>query len=206
MRLASILHTTERAVKIQGFFMLQWIGLLWLFEIVDFFWLGRLDMFGIEPRQVSDLLCIATAPFVHFGFGHLMANTIPLLVLGWLTLATGWRRFWITSIFVAGVSGLGIWIFGRSSGSVIMKHGGVSTLIFGYFGYLLAFGIFQRSVLWIVISAAVGLIYGTSIFAGVLPGKAGVSWEGHLFGFVAGLMAAWLLRPRSSDSVRGERS
>ncbi|MFT5470081.1 MAG: membrane associated rhomboid family serine protease [Verrucomicrobiales bacterium] len=180
----------------QGKFMLCWIALLWILEILDVVLGHRLDNFGIEPRRLASLPAIFTAPFLHYGFGHVAANSVPLFVLGWLTLATGRSRFWTVSFVIVVVSGLAVWLLGRGSvgEGLIVKHAGASLLIFGYFGFLVVYGFIRRSPLWIVVAIAVGLIYGASMLGGVVPGQDQISWEGHLFGLLAGVLAAYLLK------------
>ena len=194
-RLASLLGATERTVGRQGMFMGGWILLLWLIEIVRHV-VPALNHLGVEPRRLSELPSILTAPFLHFGFGHLAANTLPLLVLGWLTLASGWRRFWIASLTIAIGAGLGVWLLARPG-----NHAGASLLIFGYFGYLITFGFLQRSIPWILVAVAVGGVYGSVMLAGLAPLRGAVSWEGHLFGILGGALAAWLLRPRTTPPI-----
>lgn len=176
--------------------MLIWIALLWALEIVDVVLGNRLDNFGIEPRRIASLPAIFTAPFLHYGFGHVAANSVPLFVLGWLTLASGRSRFWTVSFIIAVSSGLAIWALARGSAGdgVVIKHAGASILIFGYFGFLVVFGFLRKSVLGIIVAIAVGLIYGASMLGGIVPGQEQISWEGHLFGLLGGVFAAWLLK------------
>ncbi len=165
-------------------------GLLWVIEILDTVLGGALDGFGVIPRSVSWLWGIAFAPFLHGGFGHLIANTFPLLVLGTLTMARKRMDFWVVSIASAITAGLGAWLFG-ASGTV---HIGASGVIFGYFGFLLGRGIYERRPGAIVLSLLVGWFFGSMLW-GVLPIVAGVgiSWQSHLFGFLGGALTARLM-------------
>ncbi|MEX1019584.1 MAG: rhomboid family intramembrane serine protease [Litorilinea sp.] len=173
--------------------LLTLIALLWLLEIVDLIlWHVPLDAFGIRPRTLVGLRQILFAPFLHVGFAHLTANTIPLLVLGWLVLLRSTRDFVLVSLLATGVSGLGVWITAPS----YTVHLGASGVIFGYLGYLWARGFFERSVAALVLGAIAALLYG-GILWGVLPGQAGVSWQAHLFGFLGGIGAASLLAQRN---------
>lgn len=115
------------------------------------------------------------------------ANTVPFLVLGWLVMLRNTKDFWVVSVVSALVSGLGTWLFGRSA-----YHIGASGMIFGYFGYLLFRGYFERSITAIAISLLVIFAYGSMIY-GILPSSHWISWEGHLFGFIGGAIAAKLL-------------
>jgi membrane associated rhomboid family serine protease len=165
------------------------VATLWILEIADqlFFW-GRLDSFGIRPRTWRGLGNIFLAPWLHMGFGHLVANTVPLVVLGWLVMVRRTRDFWLVALVAATVSGLGIWLFG--GGRTI--HLGASGVIFGLLGALLARAYFERSWLALLVALVAGLLYGGMLW-GVLPLTPGVSWLGHAFGFVGGVLAARLL-------------
>lgn len=165
------------------------IGLMWLIEILDVFVGGRLNFFGIIPRTEVGLRGILFAPFLHHGFPHLISNTIPFITLGWFVMLREVREFFTVSAIALLSSGVGVWLFGAPG-----IHLGASGVIFGYFGFLLSRAYFERSALAIAVSAAVGLLYGSLIW-GVLPTRYGISWEGHLFGFLGGVLAAnWLSR------------
>lgn len=162
------------------------IAIFWAIEILDLLvFNGGLDSFGIKPHSIIGLRGILFAPFLHGGFGHLMANTIPFITLGWLTMIQEKNDFYIVTFLSAFVGGIGVWIFG-SPNSV---HIGASILIYGYLGFLLLRGYFQKNIPSIALSVFVAVAYG-SLIAGVLPGSIGVSWQGHLFGFVGGAIAA----------------
>ena len=165
------------------------VGIFWLVEIIDIFiFKGRLDNFGIKPKSIVGLRGIIFAPFLHGGFGHLIANTIPFLTLGWLTMIQETSDFFIVSIVTAVIGGIGVWLFG-GAGSV---HIGASILIYGYLGFLLLRGYFQKNIPSILLSIIVFILYGGLLF-GVLPSQIGVSWQGHLFGFLGGAIAAWAI-------------
>lgn len=165
------------------------IAIFWVVEILDFFiFKGSLDNFGIKPHNVNQLWGILLAPFLHGGFRHLMANTIPFLTLGWLTMIRDTKDFYIVSLITALTGGIGVWIFG-SPNSV---HIGASILIYGYLGFLLLRGYFQKNIPSIALSLFVALAYGSLIW-GVFPSQIGVSWQGHLFGFLGGAIAAKII-------------
>ena len=168
-------------------------ALMWITEFIDiFFFRGRLDAFGIRPHSFIGLRGILFAPFLHGGLGHLIANTIPFLTLGWFVMLRETSDFFVVSIITMLVSGLGVWL----TGSPYSIHVGASGIIFGYFGFLLLRGYFERSFAAILFSLVVGFLYGGMIW-GVLPIQYGISWQGHLFGFVGGAIAARLLaKPR----------
>jgi membrane associated rhomboid family serine protease len=165
------------------------VGFLWLAEIFDALLLrGALDGFGIQPRALTSLPAVLVAPLLHAGFGHLLANTIPFVVLGWLVM---WRR--TSDLFVVGLAsaigaGLGVWLFGGAN----TIHLGISGVVFGLLGYLLARGYYERSIHAIALALVALFLYGGMLW-GVLPLQQGVSWQGHLFGFVGGVVAAYIM-------------
>ena len=163
--------------------ILAWtVGLLWVIELADLFVFHRqLDRYGIHPRDTHWLWGILFAPFLHAGLGHLIANTVPLVVLGWLVMLRRTSDFFVVGACAALASGLGAWLLG-SPGSV---HVGASGVIFGFLGYLLARGYFERSVGSILVAILVGILYGGALW-GLLPVTPGISWQGHLFGFLGG--------------------
>ncbi|MEV7005366.1 rhomboid family intramembrane serine protease [Streptosporangium sp. NPDC051022] len=165
------------------------VAAMWAIEIVDYVVPGDLDGYGIRSWNIEGLGGIFLAPFLHAGFGHLMANSLPLLILGFLAALRGLGKFLLASLIIIVVSGLGVWF--TSSPMVVTV--GASGLIFGYFGFVLARGLFDRRILDIVIGLGVAAAY-YSIIWGVLPGEAGISWQGHLFGLIGGIIAAWVLR------------
>jgi membrane associated rhomboid family serine protease len=162
--------------------------LAWGVEIVNLLLFhDKLDTFGIYPRSVPGLIGILFAPFLHGGFWHLLGNTIPFVTLGWLVMLRNTSDFFVVSIVAALVGGLGTWLIGSPG-----YHIGASGVIFGYLGYLLARGYFERSIVSIGFSLFVGMVYGSMLW-GVFPMQRYVSWEGHLCGFIGGVIAAWLL-------------
>ncbi len=177
-------------LKAQIAFLGGWTGIEAGLEAVDQFVVARsLDVSGIHPRDLQGLWGILCAPLLHGGFGHLAANTVPYLVLGWYVIAGRKGDFFLVSAIVIVLGGAGVWLTAPANS----VHIGASGLIFGYLGFLLARGLFERSLGSILVAVIVGLLYGGLIF-GVLPsGESGVSWQGHLFGFVGGAIAAKLL-------------
>jgi membrane associated rhomboid family serine protease len=154
---------------------------------------------GIIPRRISGLDGIAFAPFLHANAEHIQANSIPLAIFGGLVILRSIGRFFAVTIWVILVGGLGVWLFGRTA-----CHIGASGLIFGYFGYLLAGGIFERRVLPILLTVTVGYFYSHLLF-GVLPSHPSVSWEGHLCGLFSGILAAWFSFNKHAESEESKR-
>lgn len=139
---------------------------------------------AVVPRRFDGLSGILGAPLVHGSFAHLAANTFPLLVLGGMVALRGVARYVTTTLAVAVLGGLGLWVLGRNA-----AHVGASGLVFGYFGYLVGRGYYERSLSSVAVAAGVAVVYGGMI-AGVLPRDDGVSWEAHLFGLLAGALCA----------------
>ncbi|MEQ9323971.1 MAG: rhomboid family intramembrane serine protease [Polyangiaceae bacterium] len=191
-----IWQDVKKGLKVQATILLGFVSLLWLLELVDtFLLLGYLDRFGIRPRQVEGLWGIFTAPFLHGGIGHLAANTGPLLALGWFVMWRRTRDWFLVALIGSVIGGLGVWLVG--AGNSI--HIGASILCFAFLGYLMLRGWFDRRVVPIVGSIVIAGLYGGLLF-GVLPGQTGISWEGHLFGFLGGIVAARLLAKSSAAS------
>lgn len=166
---------------------------MWIEEIVDDCFLdGRLDGLGVIPRTTFGLIGVPLHPFLHLGFGHLMTNTIAFVILGWLVLL---RETWhFVAVFVASMlfGGLGVWVFGRDA-----SHIGASGVIYGFMGYLMLVGLFERKFGTILLSLIVGVTFSSALL-GMLPMSDHVSWEGHLFGFLSGgAMARVLAKKRA---------
>ncbi|KWX57290.1 rhomboid family intramembrane serine protease [Mycobacterium sp. NAZ190054] len=197
-----------------GLTILSFVVLLWVIELFDSLTGHRLDSNGIRPMETDGLSGILFAPLLHSNWEHLMANTGPALVLGFLMTLAGLSRFLYATAIVWIVGGLGTWLIGNVGaptyqGMVVeTNHIGASGLIFGWLTFLIVFGFFTRKVWEIVVGVVVLFIYG-SILLGVLPGTFGVSWQGHLCGAAAGVLAAYLLSSperRARESRRGATS
>lgn len=179
-------------LKTQAIILGGFIALMWAVEIIDLLFLGgTLDRYGIRPRSITGLRGILFAPFLHGGLAHIVANTIPFLTLGWLIMLRETSDFFVVTAMTMLVSGLGTWLIGPTNSI----HIGASGLVFGYLGFLLLRGYFERSVTAILFSIIVGSLYGGLLW-GVLPLQYGISWQGHLFGFIGGVMAARLVGRR----------
>jgi membrane associated rhomboid family serine protease len=178
--------------------MLAWVGLLWLIEALDVASSHSLDTFGIVPREIGELRDIIPAAFIHFGFDHVAANSVPLLVLGFIAALRGIGRFLGVAFVITLTSGFGVWLVAPAH----TNTAGASGVVFGLFGYLLVRGFVDRRLLDIAVGLVIAALYG-SILWGVLPTAQGVSWQGHLFGLIGGVAAAFLLRERRQDGLRG---
>ena len=146
---------------------------------------GALLKFGIVPRTTDGLIGILVAPFLHANLDHLVANTVPFLLFGWLVMLRDRRHFAVVTLLAMLGSGLLSWTLGAPNSI----HIGASGVVFGYFGFLLLAGWYARSAGSIAISLLVGVLWGGTVL-GVLPGTPGISWQGHLGGFIGGVLAA----------------
>jgi membrane associated rhomboid family serine protease len=178
--------------------ILAFLALLYAVELLDTLTGHRLDQAGIRPREADGLDGIAFAPVLHLGWPHLLGNTAPLLVFGFLILLTGVARWLAVTAVVWVVGGAGTWLTGQP-GSL---HLGASVLAFGWLVYLLLRGLFSRRPGQVLLVLLLLVLYG-SILWGVLPGQPGISWQGHLFGAVGGALAAWWWGER--DRTRNPR-
>ena len=162
---------------------------IWIVQIINFVLGFNLNQwFGLEPRDFGGLIGIPASPFLHANFPHIIANTVPLVVLGGMAAMASPKRFMDSTIIIVLLGGLLVWLLARGGNRV---HVGASGLVFGYLGYVVALGIFERSFRAIAMAVFAGLLYG-GLILGVLPDHR-VSWESHLFGAMAGAAAAWIL-------------
>ncbi|MGO9929890.1 MAG: rhomboid family intramembrane serine protease [Mycobacterium sp.] len=184
------------AWMVGGATILTFVALLYLIELIDQLTRHSLDANGIRPLEADGLWGVIFAPVLHANWQHLMANTVPLLVLGFLMTLAGVSRFVWASVIVWILGGFGTWLIGNvGSNCGPTDHIGASGLIFGWLAFLLVFGIFVRRFWDIVIGLLVLLAYG-GILLGAVPELdkcGGVSWQGHLCGALAGVLAAYLL-------------
>lgn len=179
-----------QSIKEHALLLFGLLAIMWAVEVIDFLLpMVDLDQLGIRPRSESGLVGIMISPFLHVGFGHLISNSIPFLLLGGLVMTGGRRQFLMLSVWATLVGGSGVWLLGGSR----TVHLGASLLIFGYLGFLLSRGIAERSISGVLVSLGLLFGYGGMLY-GVLPGQPGISWLGHLSGFLAGVAAAWIFR------------
>ena len=164
------------------------VGLMWLIEIVDVAMNGSLDQHGIIARTPEGLVGIITAPFLHLGFGHLISNTLPLVTLGALIAISGARRLFAVTAIVIVIGGFGTWLISPPNTITI----GASGLVFGYASYLVVRGLFNRRIGQVLIGLVVIIVWGSALLGSLIP-QDGISWQGHLCGAIAGVLAAWVL-------------
>ena len=185
--------------------LVAFVATIWVVQFVNVFVDYNLNQYGLAPRTIEGLRGIPLGPFLHGGFGHLISNSFPLLILGGLVAARGQANFVGVTLFIVFIGGLVLWCVGRpwpwdNAQNVI--HVGASGLVFGYFGYLVARGWCERSFLSIIVAVLVILVFGSGIFLGLLPTAPYISWEGHLCGLAAGVMIAAFTR----DQLRKRRT
>ena len=191
--------------RVRGFaFVGAMVAVMWVVEVLDVAGLN-LDSNGIHPRDADTLPDIAFAPFLHAGWGHLIGNTVPFLILGATIALSGLVRTAAVTGIVALVGGLGTWLIGPAN----TNHIGASGLVFGFAAYLISRGIFSRKPIHLAAGVAVLAIYGATLLFSLVP-HPGISWQGHLFGAIGGVVAARVLdRPRpvaAAASRRGGRA
>jgi len=188
--------TTRNRIGFLGaaFSMGLLVGLLWLLEVVDQASGNSLDQYGIEPRTGEGLFEVFTAPFLHLGWAHLAANTLPFFVLGVIVLLDGWRSWLTVTLWVVVVSGATVWLI-APAGSVTL---GASGVVFGWLTYLMVRGLYTRAPGQVALGAVLFLFYG-GLLLRVLPTNTAVSWQAHLGGAIGGILAASRQRRRPVD-------
>ncbi|HKP91463.1 MAG TPA: rhomboid family intramembrane serine protease [Thermoleophilaceae bacterium] len=175
------------------------VALMWVLEIYDQATGESLDQYGIEPHDVDGLGGIFLAPFLHAGFGHLIGNTVPFVLLGFTIALGGILRVAATTLIVIVVGGLGTWLIAPTG----TDHIGASGVVFGYATYLIARGLYSRRPLHLGIGLVVLGVYGSTLLFGLVP-RDGISWQGHLCGGIGGIVAARLLDRRAARAAAPE--
>jgi membrane associated rhomboid family serine protease len=174
------------------FVMVGFIALIWVLQIFNWASHYRLDFdYGILPRSIGRLPQIFSAPFLHFSWDHIEGNSGPLFVFGLLSAYRGVTKFLGVTLIVAVTSGLAVWLFQGGSELTV----GASGLIFGYFGYVLSRGVFDRNLIDALAALVMALSYAY-ILTVAIPGTPGVSWIGHLGGLIGGIASGWIFRTR----------
>jgi membrane associated rhomboid family serine protease len=167
-------------------FLLQILTILWFFYLLTVLSGGRLLYLGIIPRQIRGLIGIIFAPLLHAHFNHIFFNSIPMIVLSNFILIKGIFYYSIATAFITISSGVLLWLFGTPG-----LHVGASALITGYWGLLVSNSIKQPDLTTFILGM-VCIYYFAGIFLGIFPRQKGVSWEGHLFGLIAGILFSYL--------------
>ncbi len=182
-------------MKKQIFIPLSFLFTIWVVNIFQFVYRLDFGYLGIYPRDTTTLFGIFTSPIIHGSWGHLLSNSIPLLVLGLLLFFTYERiAIWVWT-FNYFLTGLMVWLFARDS-----YHIGASGIVYGLASFLLFIGFFRMDIKSIAVSSGVALFYGGMVW-GIFPLERGISWESHLFGGIVGLLLAFLYRNKFKDTL-----
>lgn len=173
--------------KLVGAFAI--VAIMWLVFLADFIFPGNFNSMGVTPRTVKGLFGIVFSPFLHAGLWHIVSNSIPIFVLTFV-LSLFYERIavkvWALSALIGGAM---VWLLSWRNAT----HVGMSGVIFGLLGFLLASGIFRKSFKSIIVALIIFFLYGGALW-GVIPRNPHVSWEGHLFGLISGIFLAWIFR------------
>jgi membrane associated rhomboid family serine protease len=161
---------------------------LWFVHLLSLLFSEDLSKLGLLPRNLVGLFGIFTSPLIHADFSHLISNTIPLIVLGYIIFSFYPKVSYILFIFIYFFTGLLVWIFARQ-----VFHIGASGVVYGFVSFLFFSGIFRRDNTSIALALVITFLYGGLVW-GIIPGWKGISWESHLFGAITGLTAAYLFR------------
>ena len=181
------------------FVMVAFIAIIWIVQIAN--WADHYQLsaeYGIRPRDAGSLPDIFSAPFLHFSWAHIEGNSGPLFIFGFLAAYRGVRKFLGVTLLVAITSGLGAWLF-ESTNSV---GAGASGIVFGYLGYIIVRGLFDRHLVDLVIGLVMALSFAYQ-FTVLLP-QHGIGWQDHIGGLVGGVVAGWLFRDRRRRGRAGQ--
>jgi len=174
------------------------VAIMWALEAINALASNQLSVSdGIYARNVDHVWAIFTAPFLHFSWQHLVANTIPFAFMGLIIALQGARRLLLVTLIVIVVAGLGTWLIAPSG----TDTAGASGVVFGYATYLFARGFFNRSALELLTGLVVGVVWGGALLSSIVP-HTGVSWQGHVCGAIGGILAAYVLRRDHPRQVR----
>ncbi|MFO0619624.1 MAG: rhomboid family intramembrane serine protease, partial [Polyangiaceae bacterium] len=171
--------------------------LLWIVQLVNAIGGHWLDGLGIIPRTLTGLKGILFAPFLHASWGHLLSNTVPLLILGWMVMLRKKRDFFYVAGVSGGIAGIGTWLIGHTG-----VHLGASSVVFGLIGYLISRAVMERKFWSILAAVATLFLYGGALF-GIFPTSVGISWEGHLFGLLGGIAASYFMLKNAKQAAVG---
>jgi membrane associated rhomboid family serine protease len=173
------------------------VAVMWIIEVINTVDSNRLDNDGIWARNVGRVWGIFTAPLIHGSFQHLIDNTIPFVFMGLIIALAGAARLALVTAIVIVIGGIGTWLISPAGAPTI----GASGVVFGYATYLFVRGFFDRSALELLTGLIVGVVWGGALLSSLVP-HTGISWQGHLCGGIAGVIAAWLLAGRSRSARR----
>jgi membrane associated rhomboid family serine protease len=173
------------------FVMAGVLAVLWVIQIIN--WADGYHLtltYGIVPREIGRLPDLFTAPFLHFSWAHIEGNSGPLFIFGFLAAYRGVKKFFAVTLLVIMTSGLAAWLFEPAN----TVGAGASGVVFGYFGYIMVRGFFDRHVIDMAIGAIMALCFAYQ-FTVLLP-QAGIGWQAHIGGLVGGIAAGWIFRDK----------
>ena len=182
-----------------GRLLVAMVAVMWIVEAINAVDSQQLDDAGIRPRQVSGLSGVLLAPFLHVSWAHLIGNTVPFVILGGAIALTEGMRLAVVTALVAIVGGFGTWAIAPAGSTTV----GASGIVFGYAAYLIGRGVFGRRLVQLAIGVAVGIVFGLTLLYSLIP-RSGISWQGHLFGAVGGVLAARALSAPTRPRRMGE--
>lgn len=162
--------------------------ILWIIHLISLVLNLNLSRMGVFPRNLTGLIGIITSPLIHADFSHLISNTFPLIILGWIIFYFYRRVSYILFVFIYLITGLLVWIFARQ-----VYHIGASGVVYGFVSFLFFSGIFRKDNKSVALALVITFLYGGLVW-GMIPGLKDISWESHLFGAVTGLIAAYIFR------------
>ena len=173
------------------------VMVMWFVKVIGaVFFFHTLSTWGILPRRVDHLLSIWIAPFLHRDFEHLALNSLPFWVFGVVIAFTGVRRFYWVSFFIVTLSGWAVWQFARPA-----YHIGASGLIFGYVGYFVASFFFHARNFYLFSAVAILSVVYSGLFWQLFSTDPSLSFESHLFGFLAGFLIAIVIEIMQKNTV-----
>ena len=177
------------------FVMVGFLALIWIIQIANWVDQYRLALeYGIRPRDAASLPDVLTAPFLHFSWSHIEGNSGPLFIFGFLAAYRGVTKFLGVTVIVILTSGLAAWL-SEGPGSV---GAGASGVVFGYFGYIMVRGFFDRHLIDMLIGVVMALCFAYQ-FTVLLP-QAGIGWQAHVGGLVGGVASGWIFRDRRTGT------
>ncbi len=182
---------------------LLFVIVCWLLFLADTYLHLNLYQFGVSPRTISGLKGILFAPFIHGSYGHIINNSLPILILGSMIFYFYKPIAWSSILWIYVISGVWLWVGGRNNDVITNYHFGASTLIYGFASFLFFSGVFRKHKQLMMVSAFVVFMYG-SITHGIFPFDTSISWEGHLFGAVSGVLVAYSYRKEGPQPVKHE--
>jgi len=178
-------------------FILWLFSIMWLVEMINLLLGDKLNVLSIYPRVPEKLYGIATMHFFHWNLTHILSNSLPLLFLGFLVSNLGKVRQ--VTLLIILLSGLMVWLFARNG-----SHAGASALVIGYWAYLISCAIFERSLKSILIAIVTAVIYGGIVFS-LIDFRSSISFEGHMFGFISGIISSWLWHGKIQYNHKNKR-